>query len=286
MSRVVGRGALRLGLRAGADHLAGDRKHRAAGDFEVAFEPMGVTEPDSFLARVDAVVSERGVGAHSPWPADSRGLDQLLQRSEAVYAFTVHTRLAPGSFTGAFAGFALVVLLAAGCSGDESSPPPDVAVRSADGGSPIDILNGMDPRTPVPLQPMMAWHQKQNMQEHLIAIQDIIESLSREDWDAVAKASSAIESSPQMQMQCEHMGAGVDGFTEMALDFHRRADAIGEAARNQDTRAVLRAIAHTLEACTHCHGTYRQDVVDAATWEARTGAAHSRAREHESLGAE
>jgi hypothetical protein len=132
----------------------------------------------------------------------------------------------------------------------------------------------LDPRTPVPLQPMMAWHQKQNMQEHLVAIQRITEALASEDWDAIATASALIESSPQMQQMCQHMGAGADGFTELALDFHHRADAIGEAARSHDGVAVLRATATTLQACTACHATYRQDIVDAKTWELRTGSAH------------
>ncbi len=118
---------------------------------------------------------------------------------------------------------------------------------------------------------MMAWHQKQNMQEHLVAIQRVAEALAREDWEAVAAAASTIGLSPQMQMQREHMGARADGCTELALDFHRRADGIAKAAEDKDTRAVLRAAAHTLEACTGCHAAYRQDVVDTETWEARTG---------------
>lgn len=172
---------------------------------------------------------------------------------------------------------ALLALLLFGCGGAEPStqPPPNPEAQPVSR-SPVDELNALDPRAPVPLQPMMAWHQKQNMQEHLVAIQRITAALSREDWEAVSAASSMIALSPQMQMQCEHMGAGADGFTEAALDFHRRADAIAKAAEDKDVTAVLRATAHTLEACTSCHATYRQDVVGSETWEARTG----RALEH------
>lgn len=148
-----------------------------------------------------------------------------------------------------------------------AEPPPSAC-------APLEELAAMDTRRPVPLQPMMAWHQKQNMMEHLVAIQRITDALAREDWEGVAEASALIESSPQMQRMCEHMGAGADGFTELALDFHRRADAIGTAARAQDGAAVLRATSNTLQACTSCHATYRQDVVDAATWQARTGSSH------------
>ena len=151
---------------------------------------------------------------------------------------------------------------------------------STDACAPLKQLAAMDARRPVPLQPRMAWHQKQNMMEHLIAIQRITDALAREDWDGVASASALIESSPQMQQMCQHMGAGADGFTELALDFHRRADAIGVAARAQDGTAVLRATSNTLQACTSCHATYRQDVVDAATWQARIGSDHDPAMMH------
>ena len=146
--------------------------------------------------------------------------------------------------------------------------------------APVAELNAMDTRTPVPLQPMMAWHQKQNMMEHLLAIQRIVDGLAREDWDEVARGSALIESSPQMQQMCQHMGMGAAGFTAMALDFHRRADRIGVAARAHDGPAVLRATSNTLQACTSCHAVYRQDVVDAATWQAQTGSAHDPASMH------
>jgi hypothetical protein len=132
----------------------------------------------------------------------------------------------------------------------------------------------MDPRTPVPLQPMTAWHQKQNMQEHLVAIERIIKHLLDQDWDKIEVATKLIGSSPQMQMQCQHMGARAKGFTEMALEFHRRADGIGEAARAKDQTAVLRATAHTLETCTGCHAAFKQQLTDAKTWQQLTGSSH------------
>lgn len=140
---------------------------------------------------------------------------------------------------------------------------------------PIDELHALDPRTPVPLQPMMAWHQKQSMMEHLVAIQRITDGLAREDWDEVARASSLIETSADMQQMCRHMGAGAEGFTELALDFHRRADAIGVAARGHDGPAALRATSNTLQACTACHAAFRQEVVDGATWQLRSGSDHA-----------
>jgi len=160
----------------------------------------------------------------------------------------------------------LLTLLLFGCGTEPapaSTPTPEP--------TPIEALNQLDTRTPVPLQPMMAWHQKQNMQAHLVAIQKLTDALSREDWEGVGAAVLPIAPSPQMQMQCEHMGAGADGFTARALDFHERAAKIGLAAEQHDVSAVLAATSHTLEACTGCHATYRQEVMDAESWQGITG---------------
>jgi hypothetical protein len=163
----------------------------------------------------------------------------------------------------------------------DASPATPMAPKPSESAcAPLEALSALDPRRPVPLQPMMAWHQKQNMMEHLVAIQRITDGLAREDWDAIAEASALIETSPQMQQMCQHMGAGADGFTELALEFHSRADTIGVAAGNHDGPAVLRATASTLAACTGCHATYRQELVDAATWATRTGSTHDPAHLH------
>ena len=165
---------------------------------------------------------------------------------------------------------------------DDPKPaaPAPTASSGSDTCAPFAELDALDPRTPVPLQPMMAWHQKQNMQEHLVAIQRITDGLAREDWDEIAAAATLIETSPQMQQMCQHMGAGAEGFTELALEFHRRADGIGEAAREHDGPAVLRATSSTLQVCTGCHAAYRQEIVDASTWTQRTGSAHDPSMMH------
>jgi len=186
----------------------------------------------------------------------------------------------PQSITAAMS----LALVAVGCQNAQPTPSANPAASAATSSAavqppaatsdPMAELATMDHRRPVPLQPMMAWHQKQNMMEHLVAIQRITDGVAREDWEEVQKASALIESSPQMQMMCRHMGAGAEGFTPMALEFHQRADAIGEAAKAGDAQAVLSATSHTLQACTACHAAYRQEIVSAAEWQERTGEAH------------
>ena len=130
--------------------------------------------------------------------------------------------------------------------------------------------NAGDTRKPLPLPAMMAEHQKQNMREHLAAVQAIIAAIGRDDLDGVAKASGRIGFSEAMGQMCEHMGAATPGFTTMALNFHHTADTIGEAARRGDRAGVLTALDRTLQTCVGCHATYRQEVVDEATWKRLT----------------
>jgi len=122
-------------------------------------------------------------------------------------------------------------------------------------------LAKLDTRVPLPLVPMMANHQKQNMREHLEAIQQVVEGLNHGDFTAVEKAARKMGYSEEMGAMCAHMGAGAAGFTEQALRFHHTADTIALAAHRRDKPATLKALAATLQTCTACHAVYRQAVV-------------------------
>jgi hypothetical protein len=123
-------------------------------------------------------------------------------------------------------------------------------------------LERLDKRKPVPLSPMMANHQKQNMREHLEAVQGIVSSLSRDDFAGVEKAAKTMGYSEEMKQMCTHMGAGAPGFTDTAINFHKTADTIAEAARFKNRAAVLQALDATLKTCTGCHVQFRQQIVD------------------------
>jgi hypothetical protein len=125
-------------------------------------------------------------------------------------------------------------------------------------------------RKPLLLPAMMAEHQKQNMREHLAAVQAIVAAVGHDDMEGASKAAARIGYSDVMGQMCQHMGAATPGFTTMALTFHHTADTIGEAARRGDRAGVLAALDQTLQACVGCHATYRQEVVDAGTWKRLT----------------
>ena len=129
----------------------------------------------------------------------------------------------------------------------------------------------MDTRRSVPLIPMMANHQKENMRDHLVVVQEIVEALAIGDFVAVEKSASRISYSEKQAQMCAHMGAGAEGFSDLGADFHRTADSIVSAAKTKDVEATLKAVSDTLARCTSCHSQYRQDIVDKKEWQTLTG---------------
>lgn len=152
----------------------------------------------------------------------------------------------------------------------EAEPAQSVALPVAGACEAQSVLADLDGRTPLPLMPMMAHHQKQNMRDHLVAVQEVVAALAAEDFPAVERAAARIGYSEQMAAMCTHMGAGAPGFTDQAMNFHHTADTIAEAAKRKDAKAVASTLGATLRTCTGCHATYRQDVVDRETWSSRT----------------
>jgi len=144
-----------------------------------------------------------------------------------------------------------------------SAPTPALPVAPM---TAVESLDKMDTRRPVPLLPMMANHQKQNMRDHLLAVQEIVAALAADDFPAIAKAAGRIGYSEQMGQMCTHMGAGAPGFTEQALAFHRTADGITAAAKARDRGRVLSELSATLQTCTACHALWKQQIVDESTW--------------------
>lgn len=161
------------------------------------------------------------------------------------------------------------LVLVAACAQD-SPPPPPAETPAASASAALDRL---DTRAPVPLLPMMAQHQKQNMRDHLLAVQEIVTGLAAGDFAGVERAAARMGYSEQMGAMCTHMGAGAAGFGAQAIAFHRTADGIAAAARDRDAERVLATLGTTLATCTACHAAWKQQVVDDATWQRLTAAA-------------
>lgn len=145
--------------------------------------------------------------------------------------------------------------------------PPAAAPSAPPASHAADALDRLDSRAPVPLLPVMAHHQKQNMRDHLVAVQEIVAALAVADFAGVERAVARIGFSEQMGQTCSHLGAGAPGFTERAIEFHQTADRIAVAARARDGGRVLAEFAATLSTCTSCHAVWKQQVVDEPTWQ-------------------
>jgi cytochrome c556 len=137
-----------------------------------------------------------------------------------------------------------------------ATPPASVVPPSAN-----ETLDQLDQRRPVPLLPQMAQHQKESMREHLEAVQEVVAAAAVSDFEKVAVSAKRMGFSETMGRICEHMGAAAPGFTEQALGFHHAADEIAVAAKRQDVTGVLAALSKTLQTCTTCHKTYKQQPV-------------------------
>jgi len=150
-------------------------------------------------------------------------------------------------------------------------PVAEPPVAEPPGAGGLDAA-AMDGRTPVPLTPMMAEHQKLQMRGHLEAVSAVVRGLGREDWAAVEAAGQQLGSSPSNTMMCQHMGAGAPGFPALGLGFHATADGFAQAAQAGDRAAVVQALGDTLAACTSCHAQFRQEIVSEAEYARLTGA--------------
>lgn len=202
-----------------------------------------------------------------------------MSRSQPGLDFPPQIDQTPPMFRFLFLASAITAFVA--CSRDQAAPnPPNDAPAPAPGPAPKPTddsaqaaLDRMDEREPVPLLPMMALHQKENMRDHLVAVQEIVAALATDDFAGVEKAAGRIGFSDRMAQMCTHMGAGAPGFTEHALGFHRTADRIAEAARERDRARVLTELGATLATCTSCHAKWKQKVVDEGAWRQMTQAA-------------
>lgn len=169
-----------------------------------------------------------------------------------------------------------VVAVLGACSRESPPAPTTTSSAATAAGAPpsaADTLDRMDTRAPVPLLPMMANHQKQNMRDHLVAVQQIVAAIATDDFAGIETAAGRIGFSEQMGQMCTHMGTGAPGFAEQALNFHHTADRIGAAARDRDRARVLTELGATLQRCTSCHAAWKQQIVDEPTWTRLTSSA-------------
>lgn len=118
-------------------------------------------------------------------------------------------------------------------------------------------------RIGVTMSRMQAEQQLKNMREFTVATQELIAALAREDFAKAEASAQKLSYTEEKEKKARAMGGSVPAFVELAITFYKSGNAIGEAARKKDTRAVLGALETTLSHCNGCHAAYKQNIVEA-----------------------
>ncbi len=114
-----------------------------------------------------------------------------------------------------------------------------------------------DDRISLGLNDMQKQHQLKNMRSHLVAVQTIVELLSKENYDLASKvAYTELGSTTEMKLMCASFGN--EQFENMGLAFHASADKMSEIIKTKDKKASLEALSVTMNYCVQCHANFRQ----------------------------
>jgi len=109
----------------------------------------------------------------------------------------------------------------------------------------------------------MRVHTITNMRDHLLALQEIDEALSRNDFD---KASRVAEQRLGMSSLELHGAAHIapympQGMQDIGTQMHRSASRFAVEAQNasvsNDVRPALAALSTVMQQCVACHAAYR-----------------------------
>jgi len=116
---------------------------------------------------------------------------------------------------------------------------------------------GKDNRISLQLSPQKAQHQLMNMRSHVMAVQSILNLLSKDEFDKASEvAHSKLGLTPEMEKMCTSFSN--PEFVELGLEFHKSADRLGEVLKTKDKNKSLQALSTTMNSCVKCHSTFRQ----------------------------
>jgi cytochrome c556 len=116
-----------------------------------------------------------------------------------------------------------------------------------------------DNRTALMVSPQKAQHQLQNMRSHVIAVQAILDYLSKDQYDKASQvASSKLGLTDEMKMMCSSFNNKT--FEKIGLEFHTNADKMAEIFKTKDKNESLKALALTMNSCVSCHATFKQQI--------------------------
>jgi hypothetical protein len=120
-----------------------------------------------------------------------------------------------------------------------------------------------DGRVPVKFPAAMREHTLSNMRDHLLALAQIQEALSKGAYDAAGKIAEERLGMTSLKLHGAHDVAKFmpKGMQDIGTAMHRSASQFALEAQNSsatgDVKPALAALARTTQACVACHAGYK-----------------------------
>lgn len=95
------------------------------------------------------------------------------------------------------------------------------------------------------------------MREHLKAVNEIVGALAANDFELVSQtAHKKLGLTDEMRNMCSMFGN--QEFEKIGLEFHTKADELGDIAKTKDLNKTLLALDTMLKRCNQCHSMFKQ----------------------------
>jgi len=116
-----------------------------------------------------------------------------------------------------------------------------------------------DARLLVEIPEMMQQHMMSNMRDHLVALNEMLNSMANEDLDKAAEiAESRLGMTSLEAHGASHMAKFMpEGMKQAGTSMHRAASRFALKAQEGDALPAYRALSEVTTACVACHSGYR-----------------------------
>jgi hypothetical protein len=116
-----------------------------------------------------------------------------------------------------------------------------------------------DSRARLNLKPAQKEAIKTTMREHLAALESIVASLARQDYERAAAVAHSELGFPKHHeaMQREQGASLPKKYQELAIEHHQAAEDLAEAIPTKEMKPILEKLDQTMKACVACHQAYK-----------------------------
>jgi cytochrome c556 len=153
----------------------------------------------------------------------------------------------------------LIGLLFTSCNGEKTNKQNIETVIENHNHSEMmkNMKNFTDNRISLNVSPEKAQHQLMNMRSHVVAVQSIINYLSKDEFEKASEvAATKLGLTDEMKMMCSSFNN--EEFERLGLEFHNNADKMSQIFKTKDKNKSLEALSTTMTSCITCHATFKQ----------------------------